>query len=203
MSVSLENAYLPQAHKTVDRDRRGAGGSQYVEPRPGLSTGEGHPRSGSSTETATSSGTPSASRFARSSTYLPDFLILDPQVQTISNPRQPGAQQADRRPHHRDVHLPGHRPRPAHPREHGRDRGSRPRARLLPDQGRDHPEPLLPTLPAAPVHAVARRRDQRRRALPERQPEPVYPVGRRQPAALRAASVCRRGRATRSPSGSS
>jgi outer membrane protein insertion porin family len=78
IDVSLEDAYVPQARKTVVVTVV-EHASQYVEVRPGLSTGEGvrfafeygHRNLG---------GDAIALSLRIQLSYLPDFLILDPQV---------------------------------------------------------------------------------------------------------------------------
>ncbi len=80
VSVALDNAYLPQAHKavvvTVVEQV-----SQYVEMRPGLSSGEGI-RLGLEYGDRNIAGDAIGFAFRAQLSYLPDFLILDPQVKT-------------------------------------------------------------------------------------------------------------------------
>jgi outer membrane protein assembly factor BamA len=80
VNVSLDNAYLPQARKdviiTVVEQL-----SQYLETRPGLSTGEGI-RLGVEYGDRNLLGAAVGFAFRAQLSYLPDFLILDPQVKT-------------------------------------------------------------------------------------------------------------------------
>ena len=80
VNVALEDAYLPQAHKnvvvTVVEQV-----SQYVEPRIGLSTGEGI-RVALEYGHRNILGDAIGFAFRAQLNYLPDFLILDPQVKT-------------------------------------------------------------------------------------------------------------------------
>lgn len=80
VNVTLENAYLPQAHKTVIVSVVEQV-SQYVEPRIGLSTGEGI-RTALEYGDRNILGDAIGFAFRAQLSYLPDFLILDPQVKT-------------------------------------------------------------------------------------------------------------------------
>jgi outer membrane protein assembly factor BamA len=80
VNVSLDNAYMPQAHKTVivtvvEQI------PQYVEARPGLSSGEGI-RLALEYGDRNILGDAIGFAFRAQLSYLPDFLILDPQVRT-------------------------------------------------------------------------------------------------------------------------
>jgi outer membrane protein insertion porin family len=80
VNVSLDNAYLPQAKKTVVVTVAEQV-SQYVEPRIGLSTGEGI-RVALEYGHRNILGDAIGFSFHAQLSYLPDFLILDPQVRT-------------------------------------------------------------------------------------------------------------------------
>ncbi len=80
VNVALENAYLPQTHKTVVVTVVEQL-SQYVEPRIGLSTGEGI-RVALEYGNRNILGDAIGFAFRAQLSYLPDFLILDPQVRT-------------------------------------------------------------------------------------------------------------------------
>jgi outer membrane protein assembly factor BamA len=80
VNVSLDNAYLPQSHKTVVVTVVEQV-SQYVEPRIGLSTGEGI-RVALEYGDRNILGDAIGFAFRAQLSYLPDFLILDPQVKT-------------------------------------------------------------------------------------------------------------------------
>ncbi len=80
VNVSLDNAYLPQSHKTVVVTVVEQV-SQYLETRPGLSTGEGI-RLGLEYGDRNILGDAIGFAFRAQLSYLPDFLILDPQVKT-------------------------------------------------------------------------------------------------------------------------
>jgi outer membrane protein insertion porin family len=80
VNVSLDNAYLPQSHKTVVVTVAEQV-SQYVEPRIGLSTGEGI-RVALEYGDRNILGDAIGFAFRAQLSYLPDFLILDPQVKT-------------------------------------------------------------------------------------------------------------------------
>jgi outer membrane protein insertion porin family len=80
VNVSLDNAYLPQAKKTVVVTVAEQV-SQYVEPRIGLSTGEGI-RVALEYGHRNILGDAIGFSFRAQLSYLPDFLILDPQVKT-------------------------------------------------------------------------------------------------------------------------
>jgi len=88
VNVALENAYLPQPHKTVVVSVVEQP-SQYVETRLGLSSGEGI-RVNLEYGDRNILGNAIGFAFHAQLSYLPDFLILDPQVKanfdTLGNP---------------------------------------------------------------------------------------------------------------------
>ena len=88
VNVSLDNAYLPQPKKTVVITVVEQV-SQYLETRPGLSTGEGI-RLGIEYGDRNLLGDAIGFAFRAQLSYLPDFLILDPVVKanfdTLGNP---------------------------------------------------------------------------------------------------------------------
>jgi outer membrane protein assembly factor BamA len=80
VTVALDNAYLPQAHKTVVVTVVEQV-PQYLEMRPGLSSGEGL-RLALEYGDRNILGDAIGFAFRAQLSYLPDFLILDPQVRT-------------------------------------------------------------------------------------------------------------------------
>ena len=202
VNVSLDSAYMPQPHKTVVVTVVEQV-PQYVEARPGLSSGEGI-RLAVEYGDQNILGDAIGFAFRAQLSYLPDFLILDPQVRTNFD----------------TLGNPGLNKRLA-----GRitgtfafpDIGLGPLIRAsvdtvgVRDLERDfyltkgahiwnlfyRPYRQLQITVSPDVDA------QRRGALPERQPQPVSAIGRGRPGSSARCCVSRRGRATRSRSGSS
>ena len=160
VTMSLSDPYVPQAHKTVYIDvveRL----PRYIEVRPGFSTGEGV-RGTVEYDERNVLGYAIGAVLRAQLSYLPDFLILDPQVALNYQPVKDQARPAD----HRERHVPRGGPRIAGARPGRRDLRAGPRTRLRPRQGLGVREPHLP--PGARGHRDdrAERRRQRRTPLP-------------------------------------